>query len=257
MTDKNSLAPWLTALAVVFAIATPAVQAISGWGLGAGAFAADGQSTLRAASDAFSIWSLIYLWLIAYAVYRLLPASRNQIDNALAPSAFIAIAGCGVWIIASSADWKLATVAIIAVSAGVLVQALVKARVEDASRVQAWLIVAPLSLLAGWLTIATAINALTVATAFGLLAGVAAPMAASIGIVLVAIAAIAVARRAGLFIYALPIAWGLAAVVAAEWEEKPFIASLAGVAAVCAVIGALMGLLRSRPELPASKRRTF
>lgn len=254
---RNTVSPWAMAVAVVFAIATPVVQAITGWGLGAGEFAADGQSTLRAASYAFSIWSLIYLWLIAYAVFRFLPASRSQIDDALAPFAFIAITGCGLWIIASAANWKPATLAIIAISAGVLVQALLRARVVDASRAQAWLIVAPLSLLAGWLSIATAINALTVATSYGLLAGGAAPIAAATGIALVAAAAIAVASRAGLFIYALPIAWGFAAVVAAEWQPKPTIAFIAGAAAACAGVGAVLGLLRSPSRSAPTKGRSF
>ena len=42
-------------LAVAFALGAPAHHALTGWGLSAGEFASDGNTTLRAAGYAFSI----------------------------------------------------------------------------------------------------------------------------------------------------------------------------------------------------------
>lgn len=56
--------------AVAFAILVPAIQALTGWGQSAAEFSAGGDGTLRAAGYAFSIWSVIYAGLVAYAVYQ-------------------------------------------------------------------------------------------------------------------------------------------------------------------------------------------
>lgn len=230
---------------VVFAIATPALQNAMNLGLSAGEFAGNGNSTLRAASYAFSIWGVIYAGLIAYAVRQALP--RNRGDLALARIAWpsvVAIAGCGVWIIASSANWQWASVIIIITSAATLTLALIRhapAHRDLRANLLAWW---PLGMLAGWLTIASAINLLTVLTAQGLLAGEAAAMAGYAGVIAVLVIAIVVLRAATVAIYGLPIAWGLVAVWVAEQSPKPELAVVALVSAV--IVGAYSGW-RGRP----------
>lgn len=70
---------------------------------------------------------MIYLGLIAYALWQALP--RNRDHRALAslgwPSV-IAITGCGVWIIASAAIGQWASVGIIVASAGALTWGLIR-----------------------------------------------------------------------------------------------------------------------------------
>ena len=51
--------------AALFAIIVPLVQNLAGLGLNQAEFAADGNSTLRVAGYAFSIWGLIYIGLLA------------------------------------------------------------------------------------------------------------------------------------------------------------------------------------------------
>lgn len=227
---------WLIPLAVAFAILVPALQAGLHLGLSAAEFADDGNETLRAAGYAFSIWSLIYAGLAAYAVWQGLPRNRDDAElAAIAGPSIVAILGCGLWIMASALDLKWASVGIIVVSAGALTMGLWRwapARASLKARLFAWW---PLSLLAGWLTIASAINILTVLTAVGALAGVA-KAAAFAGVVVVLIAALAVVRTGRLWAYGVPIAWGLAAVWVAERAGKPDVAALALAAAV--VVGA-------------------
>lgn len=218
--------------AVAFAILVPAIQGGLNLGLSAAEFADDGNETLRAAGYAFSIWSVIYAGLVAYAVWQALPRNRDDAGlAAIAGPSIVAILGCGLWIIASSLDLKWASVGIIVVSAAALTAGLWRwapAAADLKSRLFAWW---PLSLLAGWLTIASAINILTVLTAVGALDGVA-KAAAFGGIVVVLIAALAVARTGRLWAYGVPIAWGLAAVWVAERGGKPDVAAVALAAAV-------------------------
>ena len=237
----------LVIIAVVFAIATPAFQAIGHLGLSAAEFASEGNGTLRAAGYAFSIWSLIYLGLIAYAVWQALP--RNALDPVLARLAapsIVAISGCGLWIIASALNWRWASVVIISLSAATLTVALMRAaRITPSPDLRSRLLVWwPLSLISGWLTIATAINILTVLTAEGLLAG-AGTAAALAGIVVVLVVALLVLRTRRLGVYGAPIAWGLVGVWVAEHTSKGDVAALA-LGAACLI--AAFALWQSRPS---------
>ena len=215
--------------AVAFALAAPALQAILGFGLSPSEFADQGDSTLRAASYGFSIWSVIYAGFVAYAVYQALPRNDGSplIANLALPS-IIAIAGCGAWILASAFDARWLSVAIISVSAGSLTWGLAKAhrRADPASMGERLFVWWPMGLLAGWLTIATALNVLTVMTAEGLLTDL--PKAAAFGgVVAVLIAALAVLRATHLGAYGVPIAWGLIAVWVGERATKGDVAALA------------------------------
>ncbi len=227
------LRKFLVIASVVFAIAVPVLQIGLDLGLSAKEFAGDGNSTLRAAGYAFSIWSVIYAGLIAYAVWQALP--RNAGDPLVAQIAWpsiVAISGCGLWIIASSADWKWASVAIIVLSAATLTLALIRlvpVRTDLNARVFVWW---PLSLLAGWLTIASAINILTVLTATGLIGGTSAVIAGYVGVGAVVVVALLVLHAARLSVYAIPIAWGLVAVWVAEKTDKSDLALEALIAAV-------------------------
>lgn len=235
-------------LAVAFAIATPVVQAVSGIGLSAAEFSRSGDSTLRAAGYAFSIWSVIYAGLVAFAVYQALPRQREDplIDSLAGPAA-AAIVGTGLWLWAAALDVRWATVGIIVLSAAFLVLGLMRAaqshgRPELKNALLVWW---PLSLLAGWLTIASAINILTVMTAEGLLTGIARPAAAA-GVLAVVVVALLVLRASRLPVYAIPIAWGLVAVWIAENGEKMGVAALA---LASAVVVAAYAIWQSRPNV--------
>lgn len=232
-------------LAVAAAIAIPAIQATQHIGLSAAEFAGQGDQTLRAAGYAFSIWGLIYLGLTAYALYQVTIAPETPTLRALAWPSVVAIAGCGAWILASAFNAQWLSVVIIIVSAATLIAGLTRARTQaplPAFR-DRLLIVWPLSLLAGWLTIASAINILTVLTAQGVIG----PDLtwAVLGIAAVLLIGGAVGWRLASPVYLAPIIWGLAAVYVAEQADKPNAAWLAAGAAVLLAIEALI-LLRRR-----------
>lgn len=241
-------------LATAFAILTPAAQAIWDIGLSAAEFSQSGNTTLRAAGYAFSIWSLIYLGLAAYATWQALPRNREDVRLAqLAWPSVVAITGCGLWIWASAADARWLTVAIIVVSAATLVAALVRtAPQRQGGLSEALLVFWPLGLLAGWLTIASAINILTVLTAEGLIAPSGATTWAVAGVLAVVAVCLGALWASRLAIYAVPIAWGLAAVFVAERQDQPGVAALAAAMAALLALAALWTAWRSARRRPAS-----
>ncbi|OHB30133.1 MAG: hypothetical protein A2790_08945 [Phenylobacterium sp. RIFCSPHIGHO2_01_FULL_69_31] len=237
----------LIPLAVAFAIGVPAAQALLDLGLSASEFADDGNETLRAAGYAFSIWSVIYAGFLAYAVWQALP--RNRDDAAVAATAapaIVAIAGCGVWLLAAGANWQWASVVIIVTSAAAAIFALMRALPAYESNVRDHLFVYwPLGLLAGWLTIASAINIVTVLTAFRLVPP-GSEVVGVVGVAVVTAVGAAVLLRLRLLAYAVPIVWGLIAVWVAEHEAKPLPAgaALAGAAAL-----AILAIWLGRPNV--------
>lgn len=226
--SKPALRTLAIVAAAVFAVATPVIQFITGTSAVAETdLVRDGDTTLEAAGYAFSIWGLIYAGLIGYAVYQALPSTKDMPGlRMLGWPSVIAMVGCGAWLIAATYDAKWATVAIIIGSAAVLCVPLAK-RYPVQHRIEYWLVAAPLSMLAGWLTVAAAINTLTVLTGMGVIEQAAAPTWAAGGIVLVVLIGAGITLSSKNWIYPLPIAWGLVGVMIAERMDRPMISLLA------------------------------
>lgn len=232
--------------AVALAIGIPGWQAVSGFGQSASEFAAQGDSTLQVAGYAFSIWSVIYLGLAAYAVRRLVHPS-GEIETALDWPLAAAALGCGLWIVAAALDQRWGSVVLIVASAASAILGLTRA--TRIGRVFSWgdrlTAVWPIALLAGWLTIASAVNILTVLTAEGILVP-GAQTAAVTGIAIAALTAIAVLLVDRIEVYAIPVIWGLVGAFVAERGDG---AVVAWTALGCAIALALTTLwLARRPK---------
>lgn len=155
-------------LAALVAVGASVLQATGALGLTPAEFANAGASTVRAASYAFAIWGVIYAGLLVYAAYQLVPrwASDSVLRRFGWPSA-VSMLAIGVWLVAAGANWRWATVGLIALATLSLLSPLASP-VDRIGRRDVLLVVTPLALLAGWLTIATGLNAITVLTAEGL-----------------------------------------------------------------------------------------
>ena len=218
--------------AAVVAVGASVLQATGALGMTPDEFARAGSGTVRAASYAFAIWGLIYGWLLVYAAYQLVPgwASVATLRRFGWPSV-IAMVAIGAWLVAAGADWRWATVALIALAAASLIVVLTSP-VDHLTRRDRLLVVTPLALLAGWLTIATGLNAITVLTAEGFVrpevgtAWALGGLTASMAVTLV------VFRRGRVLAYPLPVIWGLVAVFIAERGDRPAVAWFAVVGAV-------------------------
>ena len=245
--------------AAVFAVVVPVVQRLGGFGLSQAEFAADGDQTLQVAGYAFSIWGLIYLGLLAYAVRQALPQTGESVlINRMGWPSAVAMFGIGMWIVAVALNLKAASVIIIFASLlALLVPLLVNGRtirmtgVMDRDR---WFLTWPLAALAGWLTVAAPLNLITTATAFDALPAFASPTAwAIVAIVVVVLVAIEVTLYLRTLAYSLPIAWGLVGAFVAEQERNPMLgftalgaAFLLAVAAVIITFGLKRGIERAR-----------
>ncbi|RAK52393.1 hypothetical protein [Phenylobacterium deserti] len=235
---------WLR-LAVWFGIAValgaPAFQALTNWGLTASEFSQSGDQTLRVAGYAFSIWGVIYTGLAAYAVRRLLRpggARERALDGPLA----LASLCCGLWILAAGADQRWLTVAII--FAGLVAALVGLSRLARTGRDFTWperlTVLWPIALLAGWLTAASIVNVLTVATAEGLIEPSLRTPAAIVGVLAAGAIAIATLLATRFASYAAPVAWGLVGAFVAERSDQPLVAYAAlGCAALLLAVAAV------------------
>lgn len=239
--------------ATVFAIVIAQVQMLMGWGQTPAEFAADSDATLKVAGFAFAIWGVIYLWLAIYAVRQALPrTSETRLLSRLGWPSAVALIGIGVWIVAAAFDWEWATVVLIFGSAVVLLAPLLLSGGEiqslPLSSRDRWLVVWPLTLLAGWLSIAAPVNLLTIVTGNGQLPAAASPTVwAILAVVAVSAAALAVTWRLRVMAYALPIAWGLFGVASAESDRNPPLGLAAAIAlGVVLILSAAMVVAHSR-----------
>lgn len=231
-------------LCVAAALAAPASQALTGWGIDQRQFSAQGDSTLRVAPYAFSIWGLIYAGLLAYAVRRVVQGRGGAAERAVDAPLAAASLGCGLWIVAAGLNQLWLTVIVIVASLAAALAGLARLkRVAPAPPIVAW----PIAGLAGWLTAAAMVNILTVLTAKGLIAPAAAQTAALAGIAAASLLALAVLWSTRFSSYALPAAWGLVGAYVAERDGQPIVAlSALGCAVVLLVVAMAVFLTSSR-----------
>lgn len=237
----------------VFAVVIAYAQMATGWGQTPAEFAADSDATLRVAGYAFSIWGLIYLGLLVYAVRQALPQTgESRLIHRLGWPSVAALLGIGWWIVASAFDWEWATVALIFGSLLALVIPLVTEagtiRALDRTDRDRWTVVWPLGLLAGWLTVASPVNLLTILTGNGSLPASPSPdVWALIAIGVVTAVALVITARIRTLAYPLPVAWGLLGVFVAEQaRERELVAYGALAAAVAVLVGAIVLSFRLR-----------
>jgi hypothetical protein len=240
---------------VVFAIIAGQLQQFAGIGQTPAEFSADSDATLRVVGWAFAIWGPIYLGLIVYSVRQVLPRTgESPMIRAFGWPSVLAFLGIGWWILAAAWDAEVATIVLIFGSLIVLlIPLLTQARAIralprwDRDR---WMVVWPLGALAGWLTIASPVNLLTVATGNGDLPPALAPTAwALIAVAGVAAFALFVTWRTRLLAYPLPVAWGLLGVFVAEQDKgNATLATGAIVASLIVLGGALALTFRLQPQ---------
>jgi len=256
--ERNVLRRLLILAAALFAVAISYGQIALGWGQSPAEFAADGNSTLRVAGYAFSIWGLIYLGLLTYAVRQLLPGARETATlRAFGWPSLLALLGIGWWVLAAAFDQEVMTIVLIVGSAVVLLIPMLRhaavIRALAAGDRDRWLTVTPLALLAGWLSIAAPVNLITVATGNGDLPAALPPTGwASLAIAGVVLLALTVTARTRLLAYPLPIAWGLLGAFVAEQPRNPELAWVALAAAVIVFVGAIVFSFGLRRPAPAT-----
>ena len=171
------------------------------------------------AGYAFSIWGLIYLWLIVGLAYGLLRAPRDaQWHDMRVPLCLSLAVGC-TWLAVAviSPIWAAVLIWIMLITALI---ALFLAPVED----PLWA-AAPVGLYAGWLSAASCVSLALLAAGYGYLEGqTAAVVFVGLAIAIGAIVQTALGRTPT---YGIAVIWGLVGVIVANWGETPVVAYLA------------------------------
>lgn len=171
------------------------------------------------AGYAFSIWGLIYLWLIVGLAYGLLRAPRDaQWHDMRVPLCLSLAVGC-TWLAVAvmSPIWAAVLIWIMLITALI---ALFLAPVED----PLWA-AAPVGLYAGWLSAASCVSLALLAAGYGYLEGqTAAVVFVGLAIAIGAIVQTALGRTPT---YGIAVIWGLVGVIVTNWGETPVVAYLA------------------------------
>jgi hypothetical protein len=106
----------------------------------------------------FSIWSLIYIGLIAYTIYQALPGQANNPTlNKIAPFYWLTSVANVIWLFLWHYEvfaWTLPFMVLILV--GLLI---IYRNLNDSSGLIKWLVRLPFSIYLGWISVATIANA--------------------------------------------------------------------------------------------------
>lgn len=197
----------------------------------------------------FAIWGVIYLGLIAFAVYQLLPA---QADNAR-------LKRIGWWFAIGSlanAAWilfwhyeifpvTLVLMLTLLVSLLIIYTRLSKGR-NEASRAERWMVDLPFSIYLGWITVATVANAADVLYSLGWNG---APLSPQLWTVVMLLVATALAVLMGLrhfdIAYVAVIVWAFVGIVVKQ-RAIPLVAWSAALLAVIAAAAAATATFRRK-----------
>lgn len=175
---------------------------------------------------AFSIWGVIYLWLIGHAAFGLYKRAEHPAWTAVRP-ALIAAATLGTVWLAIAASAPLIATAVIIPMAAFCIAAFLRADVQ----VDRWILSAPLAMFAGWLSAASLVSLGIMLGGYGIMPH---KIAALLMLALLLGGGIYIqSRRPQMPVYGATVVWAMIAVAVANRETAPLIASITVLAAVC------------------------
>ena len=196
---------------------------------------------VQPAGWAFSIWGLIFAWLVAGSGFGLWARAADPDWRAMRPALLVSLALGAFWIETAHRTPIGATLLILAM----LVPAAL-AFLRAGQRDPVWQ-VRPVALYAGWLTAATGASLGLVLAGYGVLSAQAAAVLCLLGVTLLALAI--QARRPEEWAYPAGVIWALIGILAANLSPlNAPVAALAGLAA------ALLAYRAAAPVRPAKPR---
>ena len=193
------------------------------------------------AGYAFSIWSLIYLGLIAFSIYQLLPKNSYRFSAARTPYILSCVLNCA-WIYFWHHDSVVICLIVIFALWLTLLWTYSRSTPEP-SVPDTWLVKAPFGLYTGWVTAATLVNLAVVIKTLN----ISLPETA-IGVILIILAAaVGVGARLVLrnFFFPLAVAWALTA-IAVKQSGQTAIVLAAAVGVVACLIASVSFVLNLR-----------
>jgi hypothetical protein len=244
---------WLTLLAILANIALAYYSNAGAFnGQSMGEVSAKYPTLLTPAGYAFSIWGLIYLGLVAYGVWQLLPAQRkSSLPDAVAQPLTLANLGSAAWVVLFAYEQ-------IALSAGVMLLVLASLIVAYgrarrrvlADAAPAWVSV-PLAMYLGWISVAATISLTIGLRAIGLHFSGGIPVLLAYGLILfIVVLALIMSRAFSAIVFALTVAWALVGIWVVQLRETPELGWAAMAGAVVAVVGGIALARQGKKKAP-------
>lgn len=192
---------------------------------------------IQPAGYAFSIWGVIYLWLLVSAGYGILRRATDADWNRARQPLIVSLAIGVPWLAIANASAIGATITIILMAVGAIT-ALILAPTRDR-----WTFQAPVALYAGWLTAAACVSLGTTLAGYGVGLGAIGWAYVSVGAGLGASTWV-FSRRPSAPEYLLAVIWALIGIVAANTTQQTGISLFAGAGAAILLALILRGLAR-------------
>ncbi|MFN3661725.1 hypothetical protein [Yoonia sp.] len=175
---------------------------------------------IQPAGYAFSIWGLIYGWLLVSAIYGIWKRPRNKSWNKVRDPLIVSLALGTPWLAVANASAIWATVLIFPMAAAAIIA------VFAAPRADRYWLRAPVSVYAGWLTAAAFVSLGSTAAGYGVLMG--ALGWAYVGIIAALAVGAFVQIRSRAPGYGLTVIWALFAIIMANGMDQLSVSLLAG-----------------------------
>ena len=205
----------------------------------------------------FSIWGLIYLGLIAYAIFQALPAQRENPRLRSIGGLFLLSSVANIaWIFLWHYEVFPATLPVMLVLLGSLIAIYLRlgTGLTPVSRAETWMVRVPFSVYLGWITVATVANATQLLYFLGWNGGALGPEVWTVIMLAVAVVLawlMAITRRD--VAYLLVLVWAFIG-IASKHAGTPTVSSAAWIATVlvaAAVVWSIVAKLRGEGPAPA------
>ena len=188
-----------------------------------------GRPSILPAGYAFSIWGLIYLWLIAHAVHGLWKRAEDPVWDATRLPLFVSLVVGSIWLGVAVRSPLWASILIVVMLVGALLALRPTREAPDR-----WFLAAPIALYAGWLTAANGVSWGVLLSGFGLLDDRIAAYAMLLVVLNLALWTLSRLTRAPE--YGLALIWALVAIVVANGSAVPTVSGLALIGIVLVAI---------------------
>ncbi|MDQ2770151.1 MAG: hypothetical protein M3Y54_06595 [Bacteroidota bacterium] len=231
---------WLTALAIVGAIAVNAYSVVRPFaGQTQAVVSAKYPTLLTPAGTAFSIWGVIFLSLLLYAGWQLLPGQRQlSLPDALAKPLTLASLGLGGWVVAFAYELIVPSAGIMLLVLAATAVAYGRARRRIFAEAAPVLAGVPFSLLLGWLSVAAVINFTIAIRALGWQTAEGASVTLTLGLIAAVVGlGLLMSRVFRDRVFPLVVAWALVWVWVARLREVPELGWAALIGATVVAIG--------------------
>ncbi|MEO8574644.1 MAG: tryptophan-rich sensory protein [Pyrinomonadaceae bacterium] len=196
------------------------------------------------AGYAFSIWSLIYLGLIAFSIYQILPANLSRFRSVRS----FYIASCAVncaWLYFWHRD-QIALCFVVIVVLWATIGAICYRLRDPESLRDTWLAKAPFGLYFGWVTAAMFVNLAIMLKFQGVALSPTAETALAVTLIVVAAAcAVLVSAKLTNYFYPLAVAWALTA-IAVQQSGHTAVVTTAAFGVIACLIASLSFVMNLR-----------